>query len=143
MKSEQDNEGKNKEKSIQGATQHEDFNEIAKVMFKMAMGAAQLLSEAKTKIDQAQRENSGQVEVLQHAFKKAEDKVNMALSQAHTALESAKKLTHRAQTTLEDNEQKLVDTIEKHIVLAKLLANRATTMQKEITKLLDGLKKMK
>ncbi|XP_034478470.1 axoneme-associated protein mst101(2) [Drosophila innubila] len=144
MKSDQKGQDKNDDKSMSDAMQqgiNEGSDEIAKVMFKMAIGAAQLLAEAKKKIEQAQRENSGQAEALKHAFEAAGKQVDLALSQAHTALESAKKLTHRAQFTLGDNEEKLVATIEKHTVLAKLLANKAMTMQKEIDKLLDGLKK--
>ncbi|KAL7737651.1 hypothetical protein ACLKA6_007759 [Drosophila palustris] len=135
IKSELDNQGKNDGKSM-----FEGSDEIAKVMFKMAIGAAQLLSEAKKKIEEAQQKHSGQAEALQQAFEAAGKQVDLALTQAHSALESAKKLTHRAQTTLEADEQKMVATIEKHTVLAKLLANRALTMQKEIAKLLDGLK---
>ncbi|KAH8371736.1 hypothetical protein KR093_008737, partial [Drosophila rubida] len=116
-----------------------DPEEIARNMFKMATGAAQLLSDAKKSIEKAHKENSGEFEVLKHAYKNAENQVNMALSQAYSALQAAKKLAHRAQNTMEANEQRLVATIEKHSMLAKLLANQAVQMQKEIAKLRAGL----
>ncbi|XP_034103146.1 DNA ligase 1 [Drosophila albomicans] len=147
-KSELSDEGSNEFKSSSDAKQlgkqqkaQGDPEEIAKNMFKMATGAAQLLSDAKRSIEQVHRENAGQIEVLQHAYETAEKQINLALSQAYSALASAKKLAHRAQSTLEADEQKLVATIEKHSMLAKLLANQAVTMQKEISKLLAGLNK--
>ncbi|KAH8299617.1 hypothetical protein KR044_003527 [Drosophila immigrans] len=144
VKSERDRQDTDEIKSV-GDAKVQDVQgypeEIARNMFKMATGAAQLLSDAKKSIEKVRRENAGQIEVLQHAYETAEKQVNLALSQAYSALASAKKLAHRAQATLEADEQKLVATIEKHSMLAKLLANQAVTMQKEIAKLLAGLKR--
>ncbi|EDW01090.1 GH20643 [Drosophila grimshawi] len=108
--------------------------QLAKVVFEMATGAATLLTEAKMIIDKAQHEEP--IEGIESVYTAAEHKVSQALHQAQMALGSARKL---AKQNLQSED--LSAQIEKHTMLVKLLAQRAITMKKEIAKLLSRLKR--
>ncbi|KAH8413656.1 hypothetical protein KR222_002798, partial [Zaprionus bogoriensis] len=117
--------------------------EMARVMFKMALGSAKMLSEAKGIIDRAHLSHRGNPTALERAYKEADKEVVDALNQSREALALAEKLRKQAKLAVPPDDQKVVETINKHAVLAKLLANRATVVRQNIVKLLDDLKKMK
>ncbi|EDW62043.2 eukaryotic translation initiation factor 5B [Drosophila virilis] len=104
--------------------------DVAKLVFDMATSAASLLSEAKKTIEMARLEKGDGIVA---AYEHAEQKVTLALAQAYKALSAAKDAGLVDPTA--------IALIEKHALLAKLLAHRAITMKKEIAKLLDDLKR--
>lgn len=103
--------------------------DVAKLVFDMATSAASLLSEAKKIIEMARQEKGDGIVA---AYENAEQKVTLALAQAYKALSAAKDAGLVDPTA--------IALIEKHALLAKLLAHRAITMKKEIVKLLADLK---
>lgn len=110
---------------------------VAKFVFEMASGTASLLSEAKNLIEKAQQEQGqGQGVDVEAAYLEAEGKVTAALNHAQMALDSAKGLAKQASV----GDQEAIALVEKHAMLAQLLAYRAITMKKEIAKLLADLR---
>lgn len=107
---------------------------VAKFVFEMASSTAALLSEAKNIIEKVEQDKSGLD--LEAAYQEAESKVTAALNHAYMALDSAKGLAK--QSGIGDNDA--VALIEKHAMLAQLLAYRAIAMKKEIAKLLADLR---
>lgn len=118
------------------------LSDVAKGMFERAIGAANLLSEAKRIIEKAQRDHVGDFKALTSSYESAHEKVKSALAKSYEALDTARKLkTEKSSDAQQD--PKVLEMIEKHKVLAKMLASRAVIMQKAIVKFLDEAKKVK
>lgn len=131
-----------KENIIGEKPEQSALSDVAKGMFERAIGAANLLSEAKRIIEKVQREHAGDNKALTESYESAHEKVKSALAKSYEALETARKLkTEKSSDAQQD--PKVLEMIEKHKVLAKMLGSRAVTMQKAIVKFLDEAKKTK
>lgn len=135
-------DSKQDDKEAGALSEQTSATEMAKAMFDKAIGAANSLSEAKRIIEKAQRENAGDLKALASAYAKAQKEVKYALSKSYAALKSARTLSEQAKKSSSNQDSKVIEMIDKHAVLAKMLASRAITMDKAIVKVLTEIKKM-